>query len=155
MRLGWLVPAALLAAAAAAAGDAGEVTGSYIGGTHSVVGVVRDMPVLGELPISSSIAVCQQNVSHPLLPKASFNSPGVGGVCALPLPSLRVNITVADATFGALEFEYQGVDEAGEPCGPLGVAKSGAVLTFGPKCVFVSVWPAALATYGTIKVRAV
>lgn len=146
-----LAAAALLAAPALATG--GEVTAQYIGGTHSVIGVVRNMPVIGELPLSSAVAVCQQTLRHPLLPTFSLTTPGIGGACSLPLPAATVAVTVRDATLGLLAFEYWPLDEAGEPCAPLGEGPSGTVIgPLPPDCAFLSIWPGAGATYGTITI---
>lgn len=148
-----LLAAALLSGPALAQG--GEVTAQYIGGTHTLTGVVKNVPVIGELPLSSAVAVCQQTLRHPLLPTFSLTTPGVGGACSLPLPASSVAVSVRDATFGPLGFEYQPMDEAGEPCGALGSASSGAVLgPFAAGCAFLSIWPAASATYGTITITA-
>jgi hypothetical protein len=152
-----LVPALLvsvLALSSAGWASGGEVTVNYIAGSHTLMGVARNVPVVGELPISTAFAVCQQDVRHPLLPGVRFTSPGVGGACAIPLPAHRFSISVKDGLLGALAYEYQPVDEAGEPCAPLGQGSSGHVFQVPPDCAYVTVWPAATATYGTITVRA-
>lgn len=154
MRLAMVIAAAALLAAPALA-TGGEVTAQYIGGTHTVTGVVRNLPVVNELPLSSALAVCQQTLRHPLLPTFSLTTPGVGGACSLPLPARSVSVRVQDATLGPLGYEYWPLDEAGEPCGALGSGASGQVLgPFAAHCAYLTVWPGAGATYGTITLSA-
>lgn len=125
----------------------------YIAGTHTLTGRVNNVPHFETLTLSTANAVCQQSLKHPIVPVA-FSSPGVGGACALTLPSTTFTVQVEDARFGPIIFEYQPVTLTGERCGPYGVADSGEVLAVAPECAYVYVWPNFVATYGLIDVDA-